>query len=98
MVRATAISGLEWMILDQVLADDSSLDQMLLDDPFEYRRIAGAVPRAVGIDDRDRSAFADSKTVGFRAQDAALVGQPELLEPALQELPGGEASLLRAAL
>src|SRR6476661_8187473 len=98
MVRASAISSLQRVILDEVLTHDPSLDQMLLDDKFEHRRIAGAVPRALGVDDRDRSAFADSKTVGFGAQDAALIGQSELLEPPFQELPGGEPAFPVAAL
>ena len=48
------------------------------------------VPRALGIHDRDRSAFADPQAVCLRAENAALLGQLQLLEPALQELPRGE--------
>src|SRR5438309_5278452 len=71
---------------------------MLLDNPLEDRRIAARVPRALGIDDRNRSAFADAQAVRFRAEDAALLGEPELPKAPLQELPRGEAALLVAAL
>src|SRR4051794_1076726 len=98
MVRASVMSRLERMILDQVLADDAALDQMLLDDLFENRRIAGPVPGALRVDDGNRTALADPKTVRLGAQDAALVRQSKLLQTALQELPGGEAPLLVAAL
>src|SRR5262245_46554759 len=98
MVRASVISRLQGMTLDEMLANDPPSDQMLLDDLLQHRRIAGPVPRAFRIHDRDRSAFADSKAVGLGAQDAALVGESELLEPAFQEIPGGQAPLLLAAL
>src|SRR5262245_64732521 len=71
---------------------------MLLNDPLEHRRIAGAVPRALWIDDGDRSAFADAQAVRFRSQDAALLRQPELLQACFQKLPRGEAAILVAAL
>ena len=56
-----------------------------------------AVPRALGIDDRNRAAFADAEAIGLGAQDAALLGQAELLQAALQELPRREAAILVAA-
>jgi hypothetical protein len=47
---------------------------MLLDDPFEDCRIARSIPGAFGIDDRDRTAFADPEAIDFRAKDTALLG------------------------
>src|SRR5215831_15811148 len=67
---------------------------MLLDDLFEHWRIAASVPRSLGIDDGNRSAFADAQAVGLRAKDAALLRQAKLLQPALQEIPGREPALL----
>src|SRR5262245_45667813 len=85
------------MIRDQILGNDASADQMLLNDALEHRRIALAVPRAFGVDDSDRSAFADAKAVRFRSQNSTLLGEVELFQPALQKLPGREpSSLLRA--
>src|SRR5262245_16541786 len=86
------------MLGDQILLDDSPGDQVILDDPLQHRRIAGAIPRAFGIDDRNRSAFTNAQAVRFRAQDAALLRQAELLEPLFQEIPRSETSLLVAAL
>ena len=71
---------------------------MLLDDPLEHRRIAPAVPRPFRIDHGNRPAFADAQAVGFRAKDTAGFGQPEFLEPLLQELPRLERPLAIAAL
>src|SRR5258706_151386 len=82
---------------DQMLADNLSADQMLLDDPLEDRRIARALPRAFGIHDRDRPPLADAKAVGFRPEDAALLRKSELLQAPLQEIPRGAPTLLLAA-
>src|SRR4051794_35357613 len=71
---------------------------MLLDDPFKDWWIARAVPRAFGIDDRDRSPFADTEAVGLGAEDAALFRQAKLLQPALEEVPGRQTAILVAAL
>ena len=62
------------------------------------RRIAFAVPGAFGIDDRNRAALADAQAVGLGAQDAALLRQPELLQPPLQKVPGRQPAFLVAAL
>src|SRR4029079_3207818 len=83
---------------DEELAHDLSLEEVLLDDPFEHRRIAFPVPRALGIDDRNRPAFADPQAVGLRAEDAALIGEPQFLEAALQIVPGREPARLVATL
>src|SRR5262245_19415220 len=71
---------------------------MLLNDPLENRRIAGGIPNALRIHDGDGSAFADAEAVRLCAQDAALLRQPELFQPALQEIPRREAPTLVAAL
>ena len=86
------------MRLDQMGGDDAARNQVVLDDALEHRRIAFAVPGAFGIDHGDRAAFADAQAVGLGAQDAALVREAELLQPALQELPGRQPALLLAAL
>src|SRR6476469_4404494 len=86
------------MGLDEEFLDDSAGNQMFLDDPLEHRRIAVPVPGAFGIDDRDRAAFTNPQTVRFGSQDAALLGQPQRLEPALQEFPRFEAAILLATL
>ena len=71
---------------------------MLLDDAFEHRRVARAIPRAFGIDDRNRPAFADAQAVRFRAADAARFRKAEFLQPRFQVVPRDERSLLVAAL
>jgi hypothetical protein len=40
-------------------------DEMLLDDSFEDRRIALAIPCAFRIDHGDRTAFADAQAIGL---------------------------------
>jgi hypothetical protein len=77
--------------------DDVAGDQMFLDDPFEHRRIALAVPRAFRVHDRNRAAFTDAEAVGFRTQDASLLRQAELFEATLKKIPGDQAALLLAA-
>src|SRR4051812_27500057 len=86
------------MLRDQRVFDDPAADQVLLDDPFENRRIAPGVPRAFGIDDRDRTAFADPEAVRFAAQDAALLRQAERLQARLEVVPRGQSAFLVAAL
>jgi len=86
------------MFTNQAVRDDAPFDEMFLNDALEDRRIARAVPHAFRIDDGNRTAFADTQTIGFRAQDAALLRQLQLLQPPLEELPRGKAALLVAAL
>jgi hypothetical protein len=86
------------MQFDQVLADDTAVHEMVIDDAREHGRIARGIPRAFGIYDGNRTALADAQAIGFRAEDAALVGKPELLEPSLEVLPCDEAAFLVAAL
>src|SRR5262245_58151171 len=83
---------------DQMIAHDAAVDQMLSDNPLERWRIAARVPRAFGIHDGDRPVFTNAKAVGFRAENAALLGEAELLQPPLEKFPGGEAAFLLTAL
>jgi hypothetical protein len=53
-------------------------DQMLLDDALQNGRVAGAVPCALGIDNRDRATLANTETVGLCSKDAALIGNTSL--------------------
>src|SRR5436190_5847459 len=85
------------MLRNHGVANDTAGDQVFLDDPFEHRRIARRVPHALGIDDGDRSALADAQAVGFRSENAALLGEAELLQPALEEFPRRETALFLAA-
>ena len=82
---------------NQRIGDDSTAHEVFLDDPFEDRRIAGTVPCAFRIDDRDRPAFADAQTVGFRSKDAALFRETQLLEPPLEKIPRRKSAFLVAA-
>src|SRR5437899_8159772 len=91
-------AGAEPVRRNQEVFDDASGDEMLLDDPLEDRWVAGSVPRALGVDDCYRSSLADPEAIRFRAKDAALLGQPELLEPPLEKFPRREAAILLAAL
>jgi hypothetical protein len=86
------------MMGDQRIVDDVAADEVFHDDPLEDRRIALPVPRAFRIDDGDRPALADTKAVGLAAKDAALLGEPELLEPPFQVVPGCETAIPVAAL
>src|SRR2546428_7798564 len=82
---------------DEELLDDATADQMFIDDSPEHRRIAAAVPRALGINDCDRTAFADSQAVRLRAKDAALLRQAKLPQAVLEELPRREATIFLTA-
>src|SRR5262245_17643132 len=74
----------ETMGFDEELVDELATNQVLLDDPFEHRWIAGAIPRAFRVHDGDRSAFADPQAVGLRTKNAALLRQPQLLQTPLE--------------
>src|SRR5436190_21935854 len=71
---------------------------MFLNDLLQRRRIAAAVPRALRVDDGDRSAFTNSQAIGLRAKYAAALGQSELLQPPLEILPRHQGALALAAL
>src|SRR4051812_26965704 len=89
---------LQRMLRDERIRDEASADEMLLNDPLENGRVAPGVPRAFRVDDRDRSAFANAQAVGLGAQDAALLGQAELLQPPFEKVPRGEPAVFLAAL
>src|SRR5947207_12748658 len=86
------------MFTNQAVRDDAPFDEMFLNDALEHRGIAFAVPGTFGVHNGNRAAFADAEAVRFRAQDAALLRQLQLLQPPLEELPRGKAALLVAAL
>jgi hypothetical protein len=80
------------MLFYKMVANDATRDEVLLDDAFEHRRVALAVPSALGVHNGNRAAFADSQAIRLRPQDTALLRQAKLLEPPLQEVPRGEAA------
>jgi hypothetical protein len=45
---------------------------MFLEDALEHSRIASAVPRSLGIDHGNWTAFADAEAIGLRPEDSAL--------------------------
>ena len=82
---------------NQVFSDDSSGDQVFLNDALQHRRITLAVPGTFRVYHCNRSTFADAEAVGFRAQDAALLRELQLFETPLQESPCGNATFLITA-
>ena len=86
------------MLDDETVGDDATADQMFLDDPLENRRIARGIPRTFRVDDGDWAAFADAEAVGLGAEDAALLRQAKLLQPALEKIPRREPAIFLAAL
>ncbi len=86
------------MKVNQMGPDHPAGNEVLLDNPFQDRRIAGTVPGAFWIDDGDRTAFTDPEAVRLGPENPSLVGKAELLEPALEEFPGRQAPFLVAAL
>src|SRR6187431_847781 len=75
-----------------------STDQVCLNDCFEHRRVTVCIPGALRIDDGYWSTFADTQAVRLRAEDAALLGEAQFLQPPLEVIPGGQAALFVAAL
>jgi hypothetical protein len=71
---------------------------MLLDDALERGSVAAPIPRALRIDDGDRTAFADPQAVRLRTQNATGLRQPELPEARLEILPRLEPTLAIATL
>jgi len=86
------------LLLNATRLDDPPIDQVLLDNPLEDRRITCPVPGAFRVHNGDWTALAHSQAVGLRAEDAALLGQPQLAEASLEIVPGGLSALLLAAL
>lgn len=81
-----------------MLWDKAASHQVLLDDPLQNRRIASRVPRTLGIYNGDRSLFANSKAIRFRAVETSLLGKSELPQPTLEIIPSFKGPLLVAAL
>src|SRR5438046_10325745 len=81
-----------------MVGDNSAADEMFPDDPLENRRIAVPVPDTFGIDDGNRPALADAQAVCLGPENAAPLGEPELLQPQLQILPRGKAAVLLTTL
>src|SRR5438128_1955489 len=81
-----------------MVGDDSAADEMFLNDALENRRIARPVPGTFGIDDGNRSALADPQAIRLGSEDAALLGEAELLQPPLEKIPRGKAAVLLATL
>src|SRR4051812_15469995 len=78
------------------ILDDPAADQMLLKNPLQRLRAGGAIPGALGIDQRDGTAFADAQTVGLGTVNP--IEQPQLGQTPLQVPPCFEAILFAAAL
>ncbi len=84
---------------EAVAFDDLTTEEVLLDDLFQNVRVAGVIPHAFRIDDRDGALEADAQTVGAGAlDDAVRSGEPDFLEAFLEELPRSEAGLEIATL
>jgi len=77
--------------------DNSSTDEMFLDDPFKDFRPAGMVPDRFWIHDRDGPLQANPQTVCLGSIDQWLrTHQVQLFEPALQIFPGFQHVRFRA--
>src|SRR5262249_6673610 len=106
IVRSTLIAagpgsqrvGVQPVERDQLVGDDSAAYQVFLNDSLERGRIARAVPRSLGVDDRNRSALTDSQTVRLGSENAALFGKAELFQSSLEKLPCSHATLFLATL
>jgi len=62
---ATRLFRSKWSLGDQIRCDDLSANQMLLNDPFQNGRITVTIPSPFGIDNRNRSAGADSQAISL---------------------------------
>src|SRR6266545_1784627 len=73
---------------EAVFRDDSAVDEMFLNDPLQHLGRARVVPDAFGINDRDRAARADSKTIHLAAIHQRLrADQIQFLEAPFQKFP-----------
>jgi len=82
---------------EEMLLDNASADQVLLDDPLQDLRTARMIPRSFGIHDCDGSLRADPQAVGFRSEHTALPAQAQFIQTALEILPGSKAIFARTA-
>jgi hypothetical protein len=85
------------MLRDHEVFDRPSTGEVLVNNALENWRIAESVPGTFRIDDRNRPAFTDTQAVGFGPQDTSLLGQAELLQTPLEELPCRQSAFLVAA-
>jgi len=81
----------------QEILDRAAADKMLDQDALEVLGRAVPVPRAVGVDERNRPGGADAQAVDLGAQDAARVLETELLDATLEVVPTFERLLRRRA-
>jgi hypothetical protein len=78
--------------LDLKILDDSSSDEVVLNNALEIFRSGGVIPNGLGVDDDDGTPEADAEAVGLAAMDHRFRGaESEFLEAAFEELPGGHA-------
>jgi hypothetical protein len=86
------------MSRDEEILHHTAIAQVLVDDAIERRGIAGSVPCAFGIDDRDRPVFTDLKAMNFRPEYSPVPSETELFQTTFEVLPSYERSLAVAAL
>jgi len=70
---------------------------VLLNDPFEHRRVAAVIPHSFGPDDRDRARLAHPQTIDLGPCDAAAFGQSQNFQARFQIVPCNETALAIAA-
>jgi hypothetical protein len=86
------------MLEDEMILHRTPPDQMLLDDALEHGRVAPAIPRSLRIDHGDGPPLTDAEAVGLGAIDPTPLREPQLLEPALEVLPGRDGAIALRAL
>src|SRR5688500_7069874 len=76
----------------QQILDDSSPNEVFLDDPLGVLRRDVLVPRPLGVDHADRPAGADAEAVALGAvAGAVLAGEVQVFETSLDVVPGSLA-------
>lgn len=78
---------------DDEFVDGLSAQEVLVHDPVEYGRVAGAVPDPLGVNDSDRPSLADPQAADASPQNASLLREPSFPEPVLEVLPRREGTL-----
>ena len=81
---------------DQGIGERTTRNQVLLDDSLEYRGTTPTIPSTFRIDDRDWSTFTYTEAIRFGSENAPAPRESQLFEPALEVVPGTQASLLVA--
>src|SRR5579872_373713 len=91
--------GLQRIDCKHVFAYGLSADQVLLNNPLDYRRRTGMIPDAIRIDDRDRPLLTDAEAIRLGPVNAILaLREPRFGQALLQMVPGGAALLAGRAL